>query len=104
MEFHQTFFHQQLKLQILSLKWRTFHQIMFDVCPICVPKKGSYPIFEKKKHEPMLMKLTQSVNIINILLAAFCTKVFFAAFLYLLFGFIIFCEKMFVKKMLVKYW
>jgi len=35
-------FHQQLKLQILSLHWQIFQQPVFTVCPISASKSFSY--------------------------------------------------------------
>jgi hypothetical protein len=45
-----------------------------------------------------LVKLTASVNFTNILQAAFCTKVFCAAFMCLQFGFVSFWRKDFGAK------
>jgi len=41
-------FHQQLKLQILSLNWCTFCQTLSAVCPIWAPKKAPHPVIAKK--------------------------------------------------------
>jgi len=49
-------FHQQLELLILSLNWHTFCQTLFDVCPICVPKKALHPVCN------MFMKLTPGLS------------------------------------------
>jgi len=47
---------QWLKLQISSLNWRTFCQMLLAITPICAPKKSSLPV--KKSLANLFMKST----------------------------------------------
>jgi hypothetical protein len=55
--------------------------------------KKAYHSVRAKSYAHMLMKWTPGVNFTNILLAIFYTKMFFAAFIYLRFGFVFFGKR-----------